>query len=99
MKTVLIIAVTIMVLVSGVSLSESKEKKKKVTSAPSSTSTVESQPVPAPKSAAPAGWTDVQTKAPQLAKVLFKIDGRDIIVRFMNVSKTSPVRTITARLR
>jgi len=94
MKIVLVIAVAIMVLVSGVSISESKEKKKKVTSAPSPTATVESPPVPAPvpKSATPAGWTDVKTGAPQLAKVLFKIDGRDIIVRFTNVSKTSPVR-------
>jgi len=97
MKIVLVIAVAIMVLVSGASISESKEKKKKVTSAPSSTSTtstVESPPVPVPvpKSATPAGWTDVKTGAPQLARVLFKIDGRDIIVRFMNVSKTSPVR-------
>jgi hypothetical protein len=92
MKTVLMIAVTILVLVSGVSLSESKEKKKKVTSAPSSTSTVEPQPVPAPRSVTPAGWTDVKTKAPQLARVLFKIDGRDIIVRFANVSEKAPVR-------
>jgi hypothetical protein len=43
-------------------------------------------------SAAPQGWTSVNVTSPQLAKVAYKIDGRYVIVRFTNLSKTSAVR-------
>lgn len=98
MKTVLVAAVMFMILVSGVSLSESKEKKKKVTTAPSSapSPTVDAKPAPAspPVSvpATPPGWTNVKVDAQNLAKVIYKIEGREIIVRFYNISAKSPVR-------
>lgn len=38
------------------------------------------------------GWNNVKVQSPQLARVAYKIDGRYIVVRFTNLSETSPVR-------
>ena len=90
MKNVLLIGVIVIVFLSGVQIAGSKENKKKPSSAPSST--VKADSVPPSLTSTPPGWTDVKTNAPHLAQVFYKIDGRDIIVRFMNVSTKAPVR-------
>ena len=46
----------------------------------------------APKADVPKGWTSVNAGSPQLAKVMYKIEGRYITVRFKNLSTTSSVR-------
>ena len=40
----------------------------------------------------PPGWTNVKVGSPQLASVIYKIEGRYITVRFTNLSGTSAVR-------
>ena len=42
--------------------------------------------------AVPQGWTNVKVNAPQLASVVYKVEGRYILVRFTNLSNTSAVR-------
>jgi len=42
-------------------------------------------------SVAPKGWINAKVSLPQVAKVVYKIDGRYIIVRFTNLSRKSKV--------
>jgi|PlaIllAssembly_1097288.scaffolds.fasta_scaffold253575_1 hypothetical protein len=79
----------VVVLLAGGSLSEGAEKKKGKT-APAKTSPAATAPAPGRK--LPAGYQEVKTSAPELARAGYKIDGRSIMVYFLNLSPNKEVR-------
>jgi hypothetical protein len=90
--------IAVAVALAAVPFAQGAEKRKKVKPAPAPAVTSAPAPTERAAPAAPGvpaaapGWTAVNTNSPNLAHVSYKIDGRDIIVRFRNISDKSPIR-------
>jgi hypothetical protein len=93
MKNVVAAAAAVIVLLAGGSLLDAAEKKKTKKAPPKTapTATV-SAPEQAQPPKLPAGYQEVRTGAPELARAAYRIDGRSIMVFFQNISRDKAIR-------
>ena len=100
MQRLVLAGIAVAVVLASVPLAHGAEKKKKGRSAAPPPPVETSAPTPTEKAAPKApdipptepGWTAVKVNNPTLARVSYKVDGRDIIVRFRNISTQSAIR-------